>query len=497
MPRLMPAKPTRYSFFLQASLGVRDALYLPFFERKHFVSNENPSITKNNFVSKLISSFLLGFIFLFSIQTNAQSPIIQNTRSYIDGTERSSHTISLPTGIQAGDLILVSFRIRSGRAVSSFTSGWTELLNADNNGRTYVYYRTAQSSSESFIISLSGGSSRIAAVSYRISNWNSGDTPQVAVTADGEDPPSLNPGWGAFPSLYLAGLSFRESGNEITGIPSDFTDLVIAQNTPGSSNLDRFFVVGLVQKFSSAASEDPSTFSTGGADPTSFTIAIRGPVNTVSGRVTGSISSGVSVRAIDSANGNELATTTTNGSGDYTLTVPSGASFRVEPSVFGHSFDPVSRTFSSISTNQTGQNFTSTALTLVTQTITDTGSGSFTVPTGVTSLRVEAWGGGGRGSTRSSNGVGGGGGGGAYSASVLSVTSGSISYSVGAGSTTTSAGGDTWFDDTNTLLAKGGNSVADNTTNGVTGGQSSQGRGQVLFSGGTGANGASSRGGGG
>jgi hypothetical protein len=127
-----------------------------------------------------------------------------------------------------------------------------------------------------------------------------------------------------------------------------------------------------------------------------------------------------------------------------------------------------------------------------------TSGSSYTVPTGVTSLMVEAWGGGGRGSTRTSSGGGGGGGGGAYSASVLSVNSNSsISYSVGTGSSSTSAGGDSWFVSSTTLLAKGGNSVANNNTNGVTGGQSTSGIGQVTFNGGNGANATSTRGGGG
>ena len=50
-------------------------------------------------------------------------------------------------------------------------------------------------------------------------------------------------------------------------------------------------------------------------------------------------------------------------------------------------------------------------------------SGTFTVPAGVTSITVEAWGGGGRGGTRTSghNVALAGGGGGAYSRSTLTV----------------------------------------------------------------------------
>jgi len=129
---------------------------------------------------------------------------------------------------------------------------------------------------------------------------------------------------------------------------------------------------------------------------------------------------------------------------------------------------------------------------------TSSGTSTFTVPTGITLLQVEVWGGGGKGGTRTSNGSGGGGGGGAYSRSFLSVTPGNTyNISVGAGSTTTAAGGDSYFIDNATLLAKGGNSVANNTASGATGGASANGIGDYKTSGGNGANGAGYGGGGG
>ena len=86
-----------------------------------------------------------------------------------------------------------------------------------------------------------------------------------------------------------------------------------------------------------------------------------------------------------------------------------------------------------------------------------TGSGNWTVPPGVTSVTVEMWGGGGGGGYKytpvSNAGRGGGGGGGGYSRATLTVTPGSIAYSVGdggnGGDATTpanaTAGGNTTF----------------------------------------------------
>lgn len=128
-------------------------------------------------------------------------------------------------------------------------------------------------------------------------------------------------------------------------------------------------------------------------------------------------------------------------------------------------------------------------------------NGTFIVPEGVTQITVETWGGGGKGGTRTSNGGGGGGGGGAYARKVLSVTPGTTYVvSVGLGGTASQSPTDSWFGvdgSTILVLAKAGQSVANNTTSGGSGGNQNDCIGDVVLSGGNGANGASGYGGGG
>ncbi|HZL09206.1 MAG TPA: hypothetical protein VFC65_04355 [Prolixibacteraceae bacterium] len=129
------------------------------------------------------------------------------------------------------------------------------------------------------------------------------------------------------------------------------------------------------------------------------------------------------------------------------------------------------------------------------QTFNTAGTYTFTPPAGVTSVTAECWGGG-KGAQQGTIGGGGGGGGSAYSRSIISVIPGdSYPVTVGSGSTTTAAGGDSWFINHTTLLAKGGNTVPDNEPTGATGG--AMGIGDVLFSGGNGAPGTGSNSGGG
>ena len=94
-----------------------------------------------------------------------------------------------------------------------------------------------------------------------------------------------------------------------------------------------------------------------------------------------------------------------------------------------------------------------------------TNNSAFTVPAGVTSLTVEAWGGGGGGGGALGNpSTGGGGAGGSYARRAVTVVPGS-NYTVtvgagGAGGTTATtngtAGGASWFGATNTVFAQGG-----------------------------------------
>lgn len=128
--------------------------------------------------------------------------------------------------------------------------------------------------------------------------------------------------------------------------------------------------------------------------------------------------------------------------------------------------------------------------------VTYTSGNTFVVPAGVTEITVECWGAGGRGGQRTSGNPGGGGGGGAYSRSVLQGVSGSYTISVGAGSSNTSPGGDSWFGSAATVMAKGGESGGNSTT-GATGGQAAQSVGDITRNGGNGFTTANANGGGG
>ena len=143
--------------------------------------------------------------------------------------------------------------------------------------------------------------------------------------------------------------------------------------------------------------------------------------------------------------------------------------------------------------------FVSISLNAQSNSQTFTTTTTFTVPLSVTQVTVEAWGGGGHGSSISlTNAEGGGGSGGAYARKLITVLPGSTyTVNVGVGSSTNAPGGDSWFNLNTAILAKGGNSAADNSSTAGIGNNGINCIGDVIFSGGGGANGSAGNFGGG
>ena len=128
--------------------------------------------------------------------------------------------------------------------------------------------------------------------------------------------------------------------------------------------------------------------------------------------------------------------------------------------------------------------------------ITTQGSGTWTCPSGCTSILVECWGSGGSGGNASgTNGArGGGGAGGQYANKTISVTPGTVySYNVASTRSTGGAVTDTWFLNTSTVIAKGGNNGSSTTANiqaASATGSTTGGIGDVVYAGGSGNTGA-------
>jgi hypothetical protein len=127
-----------------------------------------------------------------------------------------------------------------------------------------------------------------------------------------------------------------------------------------------------------------------------------------------------------------------------------------------------------------------------------TNSGTWTAPSCITSVTVEAWGAGGGGSSLTTSGIrGGGGGGGAYASGTVQVTPGhAYNIVVGTGGSGSTAGGKSSFNAT-TIVAAGGSGGTINSSTGGAGGTVAGSTGLVKYAGGNGGTGGTTFSGGG
>ena len=145
------------------------------------------------------------------------SVVVEATTTSLDITQTTSHTVSLPTGVTEGDLLIIFFS-GSNYPQGSVTvpTGWTPLVDetSDENDITGhyggVWYRTATGTEGSTVSVTSSALKRSAHHAYRISGHDPDTAPEVAYTVDdGEvittpSAPQLTPSWGSAENLWLA-----------------------------------------------------------------------------------------------------------------------------------------------------------------------------------------------------------------------------------------------------------------------------------------------------
>lgn len=205
-------------------------------------------------------------------------PIVAATNTSSASTS-TTPSVSLPSGIVAGDLLLAFVSNQTaitGRNVS-WPAGWTELY--DKSGSQYGQagaYRVADGSEgASITVTMSGSVSNTAHITLRITGVKSGQAPEagaataVSSTAN-PDPPSLTPSWGSDNDLWIA-IAGGAAVSSVSAYPTNYAD---NQLTSANSGFAR---IAVSTRNLNAASEDPGTYTWSGAtNSIAETIAIRG-----------------------------------------------------------------------------------------------------------------------------------------------------------------------------------------------------------------------------
>jgi hypothetical protein len=198
-------------------------------------------------------------------------PTIQATNESSTNTAGTSHTINLPTGITAGDLLIVCLDKGSTAATVNALAGWTELLDENAGNGLYIAYRLADGTEGSTIGLTTSASTRSAEITFRISGAQDPATqaPQIGTTATGTsttpDPPSVTPTGGAKDYLWIA--LFGQAGEEADDDawantpPTNYTPSPPLQKSCGTVGTNLGGLIAAASRQLNASSENPGTFA--------------------------------------------------------------------------------------------------------------------------------------------------------------------------------------------------------------------------------------------
>lgn len=196
-------------------------------------------------------------------------PAIASEVSSQQDTNATDHTVTMPSGVQAGDLLVLAWAIDGRENVSGqIPDNWVQIANTAHSGdlasiRVFTKVATGSEGASQTITITSAQCS--AHHVWRITGATG--TPEAAIFQGNVDtsldPPSLNPAaWDVEDTLWLALSSSDDATSTVTGFPSGYTGT-------GQVNADSSadgVTLGYARRTNAAASEDPGAFTISSAE---------------------------------------------------------------------------------------------------------------------------------------------------------------------------------------------------------------------------------------
>lgn len=203
-------------------------------------------------------------------------PTVQGRASSVNNTAATSHPVTLPAGIQAGELLLIFFSESAGTgATVNAPAGWTKLVESNNgaNNGLAVLYRFADGSEGTSVTVTTSGSTKSSHLSYRISGASSPVTSTPATGAStAPNPPQLIPSDGKLPYLWFA-VAGWDGTPTATAYPTNYTNGQQTGTSGGQATTN--CGVAAAERQLTADSEDPGAFTLSASDDwVAFTIAV-------------------------------------------------------------------------------------------------------------------------------------------------------------------------------------------------------------------------------
>lgn len=222
---------------------------------------------------------LITALLLFSGTVFAASPTVQSVTEYSLDSNASTHNVSYPATVNAGDLLVAVF-CSDGNPDIGWPGSWVEIVEAGQSGTTgyaIAYLDAAGTESGTFAVTLTS-SERAAAAVYRITGAEDPATqaPEVQATtyttaSSSYDPPNITPTGGSKDYLFIAAAT-KEAAATVSAFPTSYTN---TGETAGQTNAAGC-QVGYSERQLTASSENPSAMTlTAGEIGAAHTIAVH------------------------------------------------------------------------------------------------------------------------------------------------------------------------------------------------------------------------------
>ena len=150
-------------------------------------------------------------------------PAVQSSATSVTSSSISTHTITVPSGVVSGDLLIALIALENVSSPAAQFSGWSdgfiEIKDKTTGGTQGVSigiaYKVSDGTEGANITVDSVDAERAAHAMYRIDNFDSALAPEVSAGASGvsaaPDPDSLTPAGGAKDFLWMVLCGFEQN----------------------------------------------------------------------------------------------------------------------------------------------------------------------------------------------------------------------------------------------------------------------------------------------
>ena len=215
-------------------------------------------------------------------------PVIETTNTTSGTSAATSHNVNLPSGIVAGNLLIVLCRAAVAGAIG-WPGDWNELTEDSSDASddvTAIAYKIADGT-EGATISVSHGSGKFAAIAYRISGAvNAAPQLSSAVTgaSTGPDSPNFTPTGGARDYLWLSLAAYEGEQSLTPTYPANYSLNQLTQGSGTASTVTTNVRVSGAGRQVNGSSENPGAYTISVSDDwTAWTLAVT-PSNLLYGQ---------------------------------------------------------------------------------------------------------------------------------------------------------------------------------------------------------------------